>query len=226
MSRYQNSIKGVMIGVGAVFSMYAGVNPRAPYWIQQVGLEWLYRLLQEPRRLWRRYGTTIPPFLYLAAKQLIVPYKKKLSEARWRSTRKNITVSLEAMEAPYEKLGTILVRQNLVSKVCLEKALISQRQESNLKLGEILVRQGSLSRSQLKFYLKNQNMRFSDFLADKKILNQRSLRSIISLKNSTNKEIGEIILEQKVLSEKRLKELFVEYYTRRKGLFLADRENR
>ena len=88
MSQYQGAIKAVMIGVGAVFSMYAGIHPRAPHWIRQLGLEWLYRLLQEPRRLWRRYGTTIPPFVYLAAKQLVRSYKEKLAKGRWRLTRK------------------------------------------------------------------------------------------------------------------------------------------
>ncbi|MEL7522710.1 MAG: WecB/TagA/CpsF family glycosyltransferase, partial [Cyanobacteria bacterium J06553_1] len=76
MSQYHGAIKGVMIGVGAVFSMYAGLTPRAPFWIQRAGLEWLYRLIQEPRRLWRRYGSTIPPFIYLALSQLLIPQIK------------------------------------------------------------------------------------------------------------------------------------------------------
>ena len=63
-----------MIGVGAVFSMYAGINPRAPHWVTQVGLEWLYRLLQETSKaLGTAYSSTIPPFLYLAVKDLIAP---------------------------------------------------------------------------------------------------------------------------------------------------------
>ena len=41
--------------VGAVFDFYAGTVKRAPLWMQQAGLEWLYRLLSEPRRMWRRY---------------------------------------------------------------------------------------------------------------------------------------------------------------------------
>lgn len=44
-----------VMGVGGSFDVTAGVLRRAPKWIQQVGLEWLYRLAQEPRRLWRRY---------------------------------------------------------------------------------------------------------------------------------------------------------------------------
>jgi len=41
--------------IGAVFDFYAGTVKRAPLWMQQAGLEWLYRLLSEPRRMWRRY---------------------------------------------------------------------------------------------------------------------------------------------------------------------------
>jgi len=45
----------VMIGVGGTLDFIAGNRKRAPYWLQQVGLEWLYRMLQEPQRLWKRY---------------------------------------------------------------------------------------------------------------------------------------------------------------------------
>ena len=222
MSHYLGLINGVMVGVGAVFSMYAGINPRAPRWIQQVGMEWLYRLLQEPRRLWGRYSSTIPPFLYLASKELVTPYKKRLSEIRWRKTKRNIAINLEAIESPHEKLGEILVRQNVITREDLDNSLLSQKSTPNQRLGQILVHQGLISRSQLKFYLKNQNMRFGDFLVSKKIINRRSLKNLLALKEDSDKNIGQIILEQSILSEEKLKELFVEYYTRRKGLFLID----
>ena len=223
MSHYKSSIQGVMVGVGAVFSMYAGVNPRAPRWVQQVGLEWLYRLLQEPRRLWWRYGSTIPPFIYLALRQLVIPYKQKLSRARWRKTKRNIVINLKTLDFPYEKLGEILVRQNIITRENLEQAL-SQQKESGLKIGEILVRRNHLSLSQLKFYLRNQNIKFGDFLVEKKILNRRSLKNILAIGEDSDKNLSEIILEQSILSEERFKELFIEYYTKRKGLFLADNQ--
>lgn len=43
------------LGVGAAFDFYAGYIPRAPRWIQKIGMEWLFRLMQDPRRLWKRY---------------------------------------------------------------------------------------------------------------------------------------------------------------------------
>lgn len=54
----------VMVGVGAAFDIHAGVLPQAPAWMQRAGLEWLYRLLREPRRLWRRYLKNNPRFVW------------------------------------------------------------------------------------------------------------------------------------------------------------------
>lgn len=71
MHLYRNEIKAVTIGLGAVFPIYAGLQSRAPRWMRLAGLEWAYRLFQEPKRLWRRYLKTIPPFLWLASQQLL-----------------------------------------------------------------------------------------------------------------------------------------------------------
>ncbi len=54
----------VMMGVGGTFDFIAGVTKRAPTWMQQSGLEWFHRLLQEPRRLWKRYATDLVGFGY------------------------------------------------------------------------------------------------------------------------------------------------------------------
>ena len=45
----------VLLGVGAAFDIHAGLLPQAATWMQAAGLEWMYRLAREPRRLWRRY---------------------------------------------------------------------------------------------------------------------------------------------------------------------------
>lgn len=71
MEQHKDKIHAVMIGVGGVFPVYAGVHKRAPAWMRNLGLEWFYRLVQEPRRLWKRYSTTIPLFVWLAVKQLL-----------------------------------------------------------------------------------------------------------------------------------------------------------
>jgi N-acetylglucosaminyldiphosphoundecaprenol N-acetyl-beta-D-mannosaminyltransferase len=61
----------VLIGVGAAFDFLSGQKRQAPRWIQHSGFEWLYRLLSEPSRLWRRYLLLYPRFVFLVARQLI-----------------------------------------------------------------------------------------------------------------------------------------------------------
>jgi N-acetylglucosaminyldiphosphoundecaprenol N-acetyl-beta-D-mannosaminyltransferase len=59
----------VLIGVGAAFDFHAGLKAQAPRWIQRSGLEWLFRLATEPRRLWRRYLRNNPRFVWRVAMQ-------------------------------------------------------------------------------------------------------------------------------------------------------------
>jgi N-acetylglucosaminyldiphosphoundecaprenol N-acetyl-beta-D-mannosaminyltransferase len=60
----------VSLGIGASLDFQAGLVRRAPRWMQRSGLEWSYRLLQEPRRMWRRYLLEDPWFMYYVARQL------------------------------------------------------------------------------------------------------------------------------------------------------------
>lgn len=71
MAEHRGKIDTVMIGVGAAFDFLAGIKPQAPAWIQAIGLEWLYRLTTEPRRLWRRYLYNNPRFVFLAICDLL-----------------------------------------------------------------------------------------------------------------------------------------------------------
>jgi N-acetylglucosaminyldiphosphoundecaprenol N-acetyl-beta-D-mannosaminyltransferase len=64
-------IPAVMIGVGAAFDFHAGLKPQAPPWMQKMGLEWLFRVSTEPRRLWKRYLYHIPRFIVLAMADLL-----------------------------------------------------------------------------------------------------------------------------------------------------------
>jgi N-acetylglucosaminyldiphosphoundecaprenol N-acetyl-beta-D-mannosaminyltransferase len=54
-----------LVGVGAAFDWLAGTTPMAPQWMRDRGLEWLFRLVREPRRLWRRYAYNNPAFMVL-----------------------------------------------------------------------------------------------------------------------------------------------------------------
>lgn len=60
----------VLIGVGAAFDFHAGLKAQAPRWMQRSGLEWLFRLATEPRRLWRRYLQNNPAFVALTLREM------------------------------------------------------------------------------------------------------------------------------------------------------------
>jgi N-acetylglucosaminyldiphosphoundecaprenol N-acetyl-beta-D-mannosaminyltransferase len=61
----------VLVGVGAAFDIHAGLVSQAPGWMQRLGLEWLFRLAQEPGRLWRRYLRYNPRFVAGFARQYL-----------------------------------------------------------------------------------------------------------------------------------------------------------
>ncbi len=61
----------LLVGVGAAFDFHAGIVSQAPSWMQRGGLEWVYRLSREPRRLWRRYLTQNPRFVVGFARQYL-----------------------------------------------------------------------------------------------------------------------------------------------------------
>ena len=71
MARHRGRVNAVMLGVGAAFDFHAGVKPQAAAWMQRSGLEWLFRLSTEPRRLWKRYLFHNPRFVALALADLL-----------------------------------------------------------------------------------------------------------------------------------------------------------
>jgi N-acetylglucosaminyldiphosphoundecaprenol N-acetyl-beta-D-mannosaminyltransferase len=73
--RNQLGVKFVM-GVGGTFDVIAGITRRAPIWMQNAGLEWLYRVIQEPRRMWKRYLVTNSKFIWMLAKEKMVVLKE------------------------------------------------------------------------------------------------------------------------------------------------------
>jgi N-acetylglucosaminyldiphosphoundecaprenol N-acetyl-beta-D-mannosaminyltransferase len=79
MASMKGRINAVMIGVGGALPVMVGMQKRAPAWLQNVGLEWLFRLLQEPRRLFRRYVVTNSFFIFLFFRKI---FKKQVLSNR------------------------------------------------------------------------------------------------------------------------------------------------
>ena len=71
MAMHKGKVRAVMLGVGAAFDYHAGSIRQAPKWLQERGMEWLFRLLLEPRRLWKRYLWNNPRFAVFAVLQLL-----------------------------------------------------------------------------------------------------------------------------------------------------------
>jgi N-acetylglucosaminyldiphosphoundecaprenol N-acetyl-beta-D-mannosaminyltransferase len=69
MNDHKDKIKCCMIGLGGAFEVFADIRQRAPQWMQNNSLEWLYRFIQDPKRLWKRYFITNSLFVILLLKQ-------------------------------------------------------------------------------------------------------------------------------------------------------------
>lgn len=71
MAAYRPHVSAVLIGIGAAFDFIAGTAKRAPGWMQRCGLEWLHRLVVNPRKTWRRYATTNPLFVWMVLREYL-----------------------------------------------------------------------------------------------------------------------------------------------------------
>ena len=71
MASQKGKVHAVMIGVGQAFDIHAGTLAEAPGWMQTLGMEWFFRFICEPRRLWKRYLKNNPRFVVLAMRQLL-----------------------------------------------------------------------------------------------------------------------------------------------------------
>ena len=71
LNKYKNELKNInlIMGVGGSFDVLAGITKRAPLWMQGIGMEWFFRFVQEPKRMWKRYLVGNTTFIYLVLKE-------------------------------------------------------------------------------------------------------------------------------------------------------------
>jgi N-acetylglucosaminyldiphosphoundecaprenol N-acetyl-beta-D-mannosaminyltransferase len=74
---YRDMLRNVnfTMGVGGTFDVISGLTKRAPLWVQKIGMEWFFRLMQEPRRMWKRYLIGNAKFVWLVFLEMITPGK-------------------------------------------------------------------------------------------------------------------------------------------------------
>ena len=82
MAGHKGKLKTVMVVVGAAFDFHAGEVRQSPNWMQKLGLEWLFRLSREPKRLWRRYFYNNPRYVVLIIRELI---REKLNRKKGKN---------------------------------------------------------------------------------------------------------------------------------------------
>ena len=71
MHEHRGKVNACMLGVGQAFMVYAGIEKRLPRWMRNLSLEWIYRLYQDPKRLWKRYLVTNSIFLVLVFREFL-----------------------------------------------------------------------------------------------------------------------------------------------------------
>ncbi|TAD75886.1 MAG: glycosyltransferase [Oscillatoriales cyanobacterium] len=128
--RYRHLLKHVTIifGFGATIDFEAGNKPRSPKWMSKVGLEWLYRLLQEPQRLWRRYLVDSLPFLGDLALSFMGQYKFR------------------------RPIGVLIQEAGFLTESQMVDLVDFREMRRSLSLGQILVAKGAIQPPVLKFF--------------------------------------------------------------------------
>ena len=107
MIKYKDQLKNIKIflAIGATIDFEAGNKPRSPKWMSELGFEWLYRLMYEPKRLWKRYLVEDMPFIGLILKQKLNLYKPPV----WNNVEEADPVATELVYTELKKtMGRVL----------------------------------------------------------------------------------------------------------------------
>ncbi|MGB3402945.1 MAG: WecB/TagA/CpsF family glycosyltransferase [Microcoleaceae cyanobacterium] len=198
--RYQLHKIKIFLAIGATIDFEAGEKPRSPQWVSEVGMEWLYRLVTEPKRLWKRYLVEDLPFLWLLIKQ-----KLNLYEAPFGSDS-----NLDTSTAKTPLLGQILQEAGLITASQVSLALDAQANGQNMRFGEILAEWGWLSQDTVDFFaeqlpqLANETHKqpIGYYLKAAKLLNDEQISTILDEQNHLQLRFGEIAVRNGWVKQK------------------------
>ena len=122
MANHAGDLKALLVGVGAAFDFLAGLKPMAPAWMQRIGLEWMFRLLCEPRRLWRRYLVTNTLFMAAWLKERLGG-ETRIAKKPLPTPAGGVLIIVENLPVPFDRRvwmeATTLTRHGYaVSVIC------------------------------------------------------------------------------------------------------------
>ena len=189
IARYRSQLHKikVFLAIGATIDFEAGIVKRSPKILSEIGLEWLYRLCSEPRRLWKRYLVDSLPFFWLIGKQ-------KMNQYHFSPN----------LQIEYLPLGEILQQAGLLSERDIRQALKIQALNRDTLFGEILIQQGYLSAKTVNFFVndlpdltrRGRKLRLGHYLNMAGLLMPKQIYYTLHQQFLTQCRFGEIVIEK------------------------------
>ena len=178
--RSQLSKVKIFLAVGATIDFEAGRIKRCPKCISNLGFEWFYRLLLEPKRLWKRYLWDSLPFFWLILKQKLNFYQ-------------------------YQKpIGINLQNAGLLSSQQVNRILREQRENPHKRFGDFVVAKGWLKAETINFFINEfpklarnkRKLPLGQYLKAAKLISDRQIETILEQQKQTNLLFGEIAVDR------------------------------
>jgi exopolysaccharide biosynthesis WecB/TagA/CpsF family protein len=165
----------LFLAIGATINFEAGYTKRSPAWMSNAGIEWLYRLLSEPRRLWRRYLVEDMQLLFLVARRLMNCYDYRLP------------------------IGQLLQEAGLLSAQQVD-TILSAQAEYRRRFGDLVVEQGWLHPQTIDFFSEefprlptHQDIQpIGHYLKSAALLNEQQIHAILAEQSQCGRKFGEI----------------------------------
>lgn len=213
IAKYRSQLKHIRIvfAIGATLDFEAGHKQRSPQWFSHTGLEWLFRLVSEPRRLWKRYLVDDLPFVWLALQQKLGRYRAPILSALatvWPGSELD-SVSTPAVPSSQrntstsrylQPIGQLMQQAGILSSEQVQSVLQEQHQHPERLFGEIVRQQGWAKPETIAFFLRSRHIsnnrltkqqRLGDFLTEAALLSEKQLLTLLSEQTTSGLRLGE-----------------------------------
>lgn len=243
LHRSRLNVNVIMAG-GAVIDRLAGIVSDCPTFLSEWGLEWLYRLCREPKRLAVRYLLGNPAFVLLLALAKFYASPLEVEDIPFNSTstlklqkhRPNSSSTLNnqnrflAIVHPDDKnLGRYLVEAGLLTPLQLKTAL-SEQQVTGLRLSELIVRKRWLKQQTVEFLMEklllhehavvqSDDKRLGHYLVEAGLLTQAQIEAALSEQKGTGLRLGEVIVRKGWIQEQTVEFLIKQVILSERALF-------